>query len=53
MEWFAIGIAFIVAGGAFAIVLGRASDLGHGERRQSPRCEAPLNAPLDFDTEFL
>jgi hypothetical protein len=48
MEWLALAAAFIIAGLAVAKVLGDASDLGHGERRQTPR-----KGPLDFDTEFL
>jgi hypothetical protein len=47
MEWIALVIAFIVAGFAFAMVFGKASRLGHGDERESPR------KPLDMDTDFL
>ena len=47
MEWLTIIAAFILAGLAFAKVLGEASELGHGERRQKPR------DPLDIDVERL
>lgn len=49
MEWFAIGIAFIIAGLAIAKVMGDASRLGRGEQRSAPR----KKGPLDIDTEFL
>lgn len=47
MEWLALGIAFLIAGIAFAKVLGDAAELGHGERRKAPR------EPLDIDEERL
>lgn len=48
MEWLALGIAFLIAGIAFAKVLGDAGRLGRGDERKKPR-----DKPLDFDTDFL
>lgn len=48
MEWLALGIAFLIAGIAFAKVLGDAGRLGRGEERKTPRKD-----PLDIDTDFV
>ena len=50
LEWLALGLAFIIAGGAFAMVFGKAAQLGRGEERSTPRIK---RGPLDIDTEFL
>ncbi len=47
MELAAVIIAFLIGGGALAMVIGKASRLGHGDERSTPR------DPLDIDTEFL
>ena len=47
MEWLALGIAFIIAGLAFAMVFGKASRLGHCDEREKRR------DPLDIDEERL
>lgn len=55
MEWLALGIAFLIIGGAlliigaaFAKIIGDASRLGRGEERKKPRKD-----PLDIDTDFV
>ena len=47
LENIVLAICYIIGIGALVWVLGEASELGHGERRQKPR------DPLDIDTEFL
>lgn len=49
MEWLALVICFLIAGLAFAKVIGGASRLGRGDEREKPR----KKEPLDIDTDFV